>query len=154
MRILHLDPDDMDNPLSGGGSVRNYEIYRRLAHRHQITVLTPTFPGSTPTLERDGVPNIMQPPKMSPAEMTQRPFECVLTWDETRYLIHSDFQRLIKWYRGGSFSGRVLWFFGLISKLSFFTVFTESRDLGAVAFVNRDMPDDSLHYLHRPKSSE
>jgi glycosyltransferase involved in cell wall biosynthesis len=55
MRILHLDPDDVDNPLSGGGPVRTREIYRRLARRHEIVVLTPTFPGSTPSLVRDGV---------------------------------------------------------------------------------------------------
>ena len=55
MRILHLDPDDLDNPLAGGGPVRTFEIYRRLARRHEITVLTPTFPGSTPELVRDGV---------------------------------------------------------------------------------------------------
>lgn len=55
MRILHLDPDDIDNPLSGGGPLRNYEIYRRLAGRHEITVLTPTFEGSTSELIRDGV---------------------------------------------------------------------------------------------------
>ncbi len=55
MRILHLDPDDMDNPLSGGGPVRTFEIYRRLARRHEVTVLTPTFPGSTPECVREGV---------------------------------------------------------------------------------------------------
>ncbi|MBC8088075.1 MAG: glycosyltransferase family 4 protein [Phycisphaerae bacterium] len=55
MRILHLDPDDIDNPMSGGGPRRTYEIYRRLARRHEITVLTPTFAGSTPELIRDGV---------------------------------------------------------------------------------------------------
>ncbi|MEJ8859999.1 glycosyltransferase family 4 protein [Variovorax robiniae] len=55
MKILHLDPDDIDNPLSGGGPVRTLEIYRRLAKRHEITVLTPTFPGSTPELYRDGI---------------------------------------------------------------------------------------------------
>jgi glycosyltransferase involved in cell wall biosynthesis len=55
MRILHLDPDDMGNPLAGGGPVRTWEIYRRLARRHEITVLTPTYPGSTPRLERDGI---------------------------------------------------------------------------------------------------
>jgi len=55
MKILHIDPDDIDNPLSGGGPVRTTEIYRRLARRHEITVLTPTFPGSTPELVRDGV---------------------------------------------------------------------------------------------------
>ncbi len=55
MRILHLDPDDMDNPLSGGGPVRTFEICRRLARRHDITVLTPTFPGSTPEKQREGI---------------------------------------------------------------------------------------------------
>lgn len=55
MRILHLDPDDMDNPLSGGGPVRTFEICRRLARRHEITVLTPTFAGSTPEKEREGI---------------------------------------------------------------------------------------------------
>jgi glycosyltransferase involved in cell wall biosynthesis len=55
VRILHVDPDDIDNPLSGGGPRRTFEICRRLARRHEVTVLTPTFPGSTPTLEREGV---------------------------------------------------------------------------------------------------
>src|SRR5207244_1235012 len=55
VRILHLDPDDLDNPLAGGGPVRTFEICRRLARRHEITVLTPTFPGSTPLMEREGV---------------------------------------------------------------------------------------------------
>jgi glycosyltransferase involved in cell wall biosynthesis len=55
VRILHLDPDDLANPLAGGGPVRTFEICRRLARRHEMTVLTPTFPGSTPELVRDGV---------------------------------------------------------------------------------------------------
>ena len=55
MRILHIDPDDLGNPLAGGGPMRTWEICRRLASRHEITVLTPTFPGSTPTLMRQGV---------------------------------------------------------------------------------------------------
>lgn len=55
MKILHLDPDDMDNPLSGGGPVRTFEICRRLARRHDITVLTPTFAGSTPEKIREGI---------------------------------------------------------------------------------------------------
>ena len=55
MRILHIDPDDLDNPLAGGGPRRTFEIYRRMARRHEITVLTPTFEGSTPELVRDGV---------------------------------------------------------------------------------------------------
>jgi len=55
IKILHIDPDDIDNPMSGGGPRRNYEIYKRLAHRHEITVLTPTFDGSTRELIRDNV---------------------------------------------------------------------------------------------------
>jgi phosphatidylinositol alpha-mannosyltransferase len=55
MKILHLDPDDIDNPLSGGGPVRTLEIYRRLARHHDITVLTPTFEGSTSEKVRDGI---------------------------------------------------------------------------------------------------
>ena len=55
MRILHIDPDDVENPLSGGGPVRTLEIYRRLARRHEVTVLTPTFPGSTAEKTRDGI---------------------------------------------------------------------------------------------------
>lgn len=55
MRILHIDPDDIDNPMGGGGPIRTLEICRRLAARHEITVLTPTFEGSTPEIVRDGV---------------------------------------------------------------------------------------------------
>ena len=55
MKILHIDPDDIDNPYSGGGPVRNYEIYKRLSKRHEITVLTPTFDGSTSEKVRDGI---------------------------------------------------------------------------------------------------
>jgi phosphatidylinositol alpha-mannosyltransferase len=55
VRILHLDPDDVDNPLSGGGPRRTLEIYKRLSKRHEITVVTPTFPGSTPELVREGI---------------------------------------------------------------------------------------------------
>ncbi len=55
IKILHIDPDDIDNPMSGGGPRRNFEIYRRLSHKHEITVLTPTFEGSTQELIRDNV---------------------------------------------------------------------------------------------------
>ncbi len=41
--------------MSGGGPRRNFEIYRRLSHKHEITVLTPTFEGSTQELVRDNV---------------------------------------------------------------------------------------------------
>lgn len=55
MRILHLDPDDIDNPVSGGGPIRTLQLYRRIARHHEVTVLTPTFAGSTPELIRDGI---------------------------------------------------------------------------------------------------
>jgi len=55
MRILHIDPDDVDNPMSGGGPQRTLQIYSRLASRHQITVLTPTFPGCTREKVREGI---------------------------------------------------------------------------------------------------
>ncbi|MDZ7813004.1 MAG: glycosyltransferase family 4 protein [Ideonella sp.] len=55
MRILHLDPDDVDNPVSGGGPIRTLQLYRRIAKHHEVTVLTPTFAGSTPELVRDGI---------------------------------------------------------------------------------------------------
>lgn len=55
MRILHIDPDDIDNPLAGGGPERTYQIYSRMSSRHEITVLTPTFAGSTPETVRKGV---------------------------------------------------------------------------------------------------
>lgn len=41
--------------MSGGGPRRNFEIYRRLSEKHEITVLTPTFEGSTQELVRDNV---------------------------------------------------------------------------------------------------
>lgn len=55
MRILHLDPDDIDSPASGGGPVRTFEIYRRLAKRHEITVLTPNFEGAKPVEYRENI---------------------------------------------------------------------------------------------------
>nr|HID58610.1 glycosyltransferase family 1 protein [Desulfobacterales bacterium] len=47
MRILHLIYDDIENPwCGGGGAVRAYEINRRLAQRHNITVITGNYPGA------------------------------------------------------------------------------------------------------------
>lgn len=46
MRIIHIDFDDLNNPAGGGQARRTYEINRRLAERHQITVYTSRFPGS------------------------------------------------------------------------------------------------------------
>lgn len=55
MKILHLIWDDVDNPwIGGGGAIRTHEINKRLASRHEITVLTGNFPNSS-TVKRDNV---------------------------------------------------------------------------------------------------
>lgn len=47
MRILHLIYDHIRNPwVGGGGAIRAYEIYRRLATRHQITIVCGKYPGA------------------------------------------------------------------------------------------------------------
>lgn len=47
MRILHLIYDHVNNPwVGGGGAVRVYEIYKRLADRHNITVVCGRYPGA------------------------------------------------------------------------------------------------------------
>src|SRR5262249_49762516 len=55
VRILHVDPGGIDSPLAGGGPVRNFAIYPRLGARHEITVLTPSFAGSTREKMREGI---------------------------------------------------------------------------------------------------
>lgn len=55
MKILHIDPDDIASPWSGGGPIRTFEINRRLAGRHDITVLTPTFPGCKKEEWKEGI---------------------------------------------------------------------------------------------------
>ena len=56
MRICHLIYDDVDNPwLGGGGAMRARQIYRRLAGRHEITMITGAFPGAEPVREVDGL---------------------------------------------------------------------------------------------------
>lgn len=47
MKILHMICDHLYNPwFGGGGPVRTHEIYRRMAKRHDITVLTGNYPGA------------------------------------------------------------------------------------------------------------
>ncbi len=56
MKILHTIYDDVDNPwCGGGGAVRALEINRRMARRHQITLLTGNYPGASPRETREGV---------------------------------------------------------------------------------------------------
>ena len=56
MKICHLMYDDVDNPwLGGGGAVRAMELYRRLASRHEITIVSGLFPGAEPETERHGL---------------------------------------------------------------------------------------------------
>lgn len=56
MRITHLIYDDLGNPwLSGGGALRAREIYRRLATRHQITLICGAYPGAPREEVIDGI---------------------------------------------------------------------------------------------------
>lgn len=56
MRICHLVYDDLGNPwLAGGGAVRAREIYRRLAERHQVTLVSGRYPGSRLDEEVEGM---------------------------------------------------------------------------------------------------
>lgn len=56
MRIVHLIYDDLGNPwLSGGGALRAREIYRRLAGRHDVTLVTGRYPGASAEDVVDGV---------------------------------------------------------------------------------------------------
>ncbi|MEC3982065.1 glycosyltransferase [Amycolatopsis sp. H20-H5] len=54
LRILHLGFEDPALPGSGGGALRTHEMNRRLAERHDITVLTTRWPGCVDRVE-DGV---------------------------------------------------------------------------------------------------
>lgn len=48
MRIIHFIYDHMNNPwVGGGGAVRAFEIYRRLAKTHHITIVCGKYPGAT-----------------------------------------------------------------------------------------------------------
>ncbi|HEX8693062.1 MAG TPA: glycosyltransferase family 4 protein [Longimicrobium sp.] len=47
LRVLHVIYDDPQNPwVAGGGAVRVFELYRRLAGRVDATVATGSFPGA------------------------------------------------------------------------------------------------------------
>ena len=54
VRILHLAFDDHRHAMSGGGAVRSREINRRLALKHDITVVTINYKGARKRVE-DGV---------------------------------------------------------------------------------------------------
>lgn len=43
MRIIHADTDDIENPLRGGQPVRTFEVNKRLAQSHKVTVFTATY---------------------------------------------------------------------------------------------------------------
>jgi glycosyltransferase involved in cell wall biosynthesis len=55
VRVLHLIYDDRGNPwVAGGGAVRAFEIYRRLAGRVDATIVTGRYPGCREG-DQDGV---------------------------------------------------------------------------------------------------
>jgi len=51
LRILHLAFDDHRFPGSGGGAIRTFEVNRRLAQRHQVTVVTMNYKGARRRIE-------------------------------------------------------------------------------------------------------
>lgn len=56
MKILHILYDGVGNPwFGGGGTIRNQEIYKRMAKRHEITILTGAYPCSEKVSVLDGV---------------------------------------------------------------------------------------------------
>ncbi len=56
MKILHILYDEVGNPwFGGGGAIRNQEIYKRMAKRHEITVLTGAYPHAAKEVMIDGV---------------------------------------------------------------------------------------------------
>ena len=56
LRVLHVIYDDLENPwVAGGGAVRAFELYRRLAGQVDVTILTGAFPGAPRSNRRAGV---------------------------------------------------------------------------------------------------
>ena len=56
MKILHTIYDDPANPwLGGGGAFRTFEICKRLADRHEVTILCGRYPGARHEERIDGV---------------------------------------------------------------------------------------------------
>jgi len=51
LQILHLAFDDHRFPGSGGGAVRTFEVNRRLAQRHRVTVVTLNYKGARERVE-------------------------------------------------------------------------------------------------------
>jgi glycosyltransferase involved in cell wall biosynthesis len=54
LRILHFAFEEPGQPDSGGGAIRTYEINRRLASHHEITVVARRYPGARRRTE-DGI---------------------------------------------------------------------------------------------------
>jgi glycosyltransferase involved in cell wall biosynthesis len=56
MKILHTIYDDPENPwLGGGGAFRTFEICKRLANRHEVTILCGKYPGAASETAQDGL---------------------------------------------------------------------------------------------------
>ncbi len=55
MRIIHADTDDIENPLRGGQPVRTFEVNKRLAQSHEVTVFTSTYPGADKQVNRQDI---------------------------------------------------------------------------------------------------
>ncbi len=56
MKILHIDYDDIQNPwLGGGGALHAFEINKRLASEHRVTMATGNYPGALAETDIQGI---------------------------------------------------------------------------------------------------
>ena len=55
MRIVHIDTDDIENPLRGGQPVRTFEINSRISKQHEVTVFTASYPDSKREVTRGNI---------------------------------------------------------------------------------------------------
>ena len=56
LRVLHVIYDDLDNPwVAGGGAVRAFELYRRLATQVDAHIVTGNYPGAARRQDRGGI---------------------------------------------------------------------------------------------------
>jgi glycosyltransferase involved in cell wall biosynthesis len=68
MRILHFDSDALEAPLGGGQARRTFEVNRRLARRHDITVITAGYRGVKPATI-DGIRYVRMVPLPAPSHL-------------------------------------------------------------------------------------
>lgn len=91
MRILHFIYDDIHNPwCGGGGAYTAFEIYKKLARRHEITIITGNYPGAKRTEIREGI--VYRRVGSNKNYLLSRLTYSLNAW---RYVRHSEFDILV-----------------------------------------------------------